>query len=74
MGERAGRGLREGRKTTSYCETRKYEKRGERETSGRKVQRNANGADMGIVMLWRIEGRLPMMELRPRRRRTDGDG
>ena len=72
QGERAGRGWRR-RKTTTYRETRKYEK-GKREEGGRTVQRRATGAEVGIVMLWRLEGRVPMMELRPRRRRTEGDG
>ena len=72
QGERAGRGWRE-RKATTYREARRYEK-GKRETSGRTVQRRANGADVGIVMLWRLEGRTPMTEMRPRRRRTEGDG
>ena len=60
-------------KTTTYSETRKYEK-GKRKASERTVQRRADGADVGIVMLWRIEGRVPMTELRPRRKRTEGDG
>ena len=75
MAGRAGRGMRE-HKTTTYKEARKYERKpsGERAKTGRKVQRRANGADVGIVMIWRLEGKLPMTELRPRRRRTEGDG
>ena len=71
-----GRRWRWGGKPVEYNEKRKYERRKDDGMRGgqkkRTVWRKAGGAEVGIVMQQRLQGRLPMV--RPKRRRTEGDG
>ena len=81
QGVRGGRGWRTGRKLAGYSESRTYTRRAQQqEESGsdtqpkarRTVWRKANGAEVGQVMLRRIEGSLPMTGAPTRRMRGGG--
>ena len=52
--------------------TRKEEDATSRQTRKSVRWQRAKGAEVGMAMLWRIEGKMPMV--RPRPKRTDGDG
>ena len=71
-----GRPVRSAALGKTYKQARRWTKRDEGEPSKqtRKSVRwqRAKGAEVGMAMLWRIEGKMPMV--RPRPKRTDGDG
>ena len=71
-----GRPVRSAAMGKTYKEARDWTRREEGATSSqtRKSVRwqRAKGAEVGMAMLWRIEGKMPMV--RPRPKRTDGDG
>ena len=71
-----GRPVRSAALGKTYKEARDWTKKEEGATSSQKRKsvrwQRAKGAEVGMAMLWRIEGKMPMV--RPRPKRTDGDG
>ena len=71
-----GRPVRSAALGKTYKEARDWTRKEEGAASSqtRKSVRwqRAKGAEVGMAMLWRIEGKMPMV--RPRPKRTDGDG
>ena len=68
-----GRPVRSAALGKTYKEARDWTKGATGKLTKKSVRwQRARGAEVGMAMLWRIEGKMPMV--RPRPKRTDGDG